>query len=75
MKHRELLTKLERKQTLSLLLRVGIYSAWSPRSYAVFEKHLNQAEDESLTMEDRVRAANKIDRMFYWRMKKHEQNK
>ncbi len=75
MKHRALLTKLERKQTLSLLLRVGIYSSWSPRSYAVFERHLNKADDESLPMRERVGAANKIDRMFYRRMKKHEQNK
>jgi len=69
------LTKLERKQTLSLFLRLGIYNSWSPRSYSVFEKHLNQAENESLVMGDRVRAANKIDQMFYRRMKKHEQNK
>ena len=46
MKHRELLTKLERKQARSLLLRVGIYSSWNPRSYAVFERHLNKADDE-----------------------------
>ena len=75
MKHRELLTKLERKQTLSLFLRMGIYSSWSPRSYAVFERHLNKADDESLPMGERVRAANKIDQMFYRRIKKHEQNK
>ncbi|OGM18801.1 hypothetical protein A2686_02060 [Candidatus Woesebacteria bacterium RIFCSPHIGHO2_01_FULL_38_10] len=75
MKHRELLTKLERKQARSLLLRVGIYSSWNPRSYAVFERHLNKADDESLPMGERIRAANKIDQIFYRRIKKHEQNK
>lgn len=75
MKSQRKLTKLERRQTLSLFLRLGIYRSWSPRSFAVFERHLNQAEDESLPMEDRVKAANKIDRMFYRRIKKHEQNK
>ena len=74
-KRRQKLTKLKRKQTRSLLLRFGIYSSWSPRSYAVFEKHLNDAEDESLPMEERVKAANKIDRMFYRRLKKHGTNK
>jgi hypothetical protein len=64
------LTKLERKQILSLFLRLGIYNSWSPRSYAVFERHLNKTDDESLPMRERVRAANKIDRMFYRRIKK-----
>lgn len=74
-KRRQKITKLKRKQAQSLLLRFGIYSSWSPRSYAVFERHLNKAENESLPMEERVRAANKIDRMFYRRIKKHEHNK
>lgn len=75
MKQQSRLTKLERKQTLSLFLRLGIYNSWSPRSYAVFEKHLNRAEDKSLPMEERIRASNKIDHMFYRRIKRHEQNK
>lgn len=70
---RQKLTKSERMQILSGFLRRGIKNSWSPRSFAVFERHLNQAEDKSLPMEKRVKAANKIDQMFYRKMKKHEQ--
>lgn len=75
MKHLRKVTKQERKRTLSRFLRWGLQCSWNPRSYTVFEKHLNQAEDESLPIKNRIIAANKIDQMFCRRIKKHEQNK
>ena len=69
-KHRTKLTKIERKQSLSKLLRWTVKASWSQRSSVVFERHLNLAEDESLPLEEREKAVKKIDLMFYRRMKK-----
>jgi len=69
---RQKLTEIKRKQTLSKLLRWATKISWSQRSFVVFERHLNLAEDESLSLEEREKAAKKIDLMFYRRMKKHD---
>jgi len=69
-KYRTKLTKIERKQSLSKLLRWTAKTSWNQRSFVVFEKHLNLAEDESLPLYEREIAAKKIDLMFYRRMKK-----
>ena len=71
-KHQTELTIQERRQTLSKLLRWATKTSWSQRSFVVFERHLNLAEDESLPLEEREKAAKKIDLMFYRRMKKHD---
>lgn len=65
----------ENKQKLSMVLRVSSKKLLNKRASAIFEKHLDQFEDLSLPLEERKKAARKIDRMINRRLKKHGANK
>lgn len=75
MKYKQKLTKEQRKQISSRVLRWAACQLLSKSSFKVFETHLDIFENEALSRQTRESAARKIDQMINRRLKKHEQNK
>lgn len=66
------LTKQERRQMLSTLLRRSVRSIWNEKESIAFERYLDQVENESLPIATRQRAASSIDRFINKRLNRDE---
>lgn len=66
------LTKQERRQMLSTLLRRSVRSIWNEKESVAFERYLDQVENESLPIATRQRAARSIDQFINKRLNQDE---
>lgn len=72
MKLQIMLTKQERRQMLSTLLRRFVRSIWNEKESITFERYLDQVENESLPIATRQRATRSIDQFINKRLNRDE---